>query len=111
VTISGATLRMDRAGDVRLALACPAATPTRCRGTATLRSRLAGRPRRVGTTRFAVRHGKRATVRVHLARSAQRAVRRRHHLAVLATVRATDAAGLTGVSARSLQIRPVAPRR
>jgi hypothetical protein len=67
--------------------------------------------RTVGTARFVIRHGKRATVRVHLARTARVAVRRRHHLAVLATVRATDAAGLTGVSTRSLQVRPAAHRR
>jgi hypothetical protein len=49
-------------------------------------------------------------VRVQLARSARRAVRRRHHLAVFATVRATDAAGLAGVATRSLRVRPVAHR-
>jgi hypothetical protein len=111
MTISGATLRMDRAGNVRLTLGCPAATAARCRGTLTLRSRIAGRGRTVGTARFVVRHGKRATVRVHLIRPAQQAVRRRHRLAVLATVRATDAAGIAGVSSRSLQVRPAAHRR
>src|SRR4051794_15031626 len=110
MTISGATLRMDRRGNVRLALTCPAAATTRCRGAVTLRARLAGRVRSVGGTRFVVRHGKRASVRVHLARRARLAVVRRHRLAVVATVRATDAAGLTGVSSRSLPIRP-APRR
>ena len=111
VSISGATLRMDRSGNVRLALGCPAATATRCRGAVTLRARIAGRVRTVGATRFAVRHGKRASVRVHLARRARLAVARKHRLAVVATVRATDAAGLTGVSSRSLQVRPARHRR
>jgi hypothetical protein len=111
VSISGATLRLDRRGDVRLGVGCPAAAQTRCRGTVTLGSRLAGRVRSIGTTRFLIRHGKRTTVRVHLTRAARQAVRRRHHLAVVATVRATDAAGLVGVSTRSLQVRPAAHRR
>jgi hypothetical protein len=110
MAISGATLRMDRRGNVRLALTCPAATATRCRGAVTLKARLAGRVRSVGTTRFVVRHGKRASVRVHLARRARLTVGRRHRLAVVATVRATDAAGLTGVSSRSLRVRPATSR-
>ncbi len=76
----------------------------------TLRSRIAGRTRTIGASRFVVKHGKKASVRVHLSRSAQGLVRRRHHLAVAVTARATDAAGLTGVSTRSLQIRPAAAR-
>ena len=111
VTIAGTTLRMDRSGNVRLALGCPAATPVRCRGTVTLRSRIAGRARIVGAARFAVGHGRHASVRVRLAAGAQRAVRRRHRLAVLATVRASDAAGRTAVASRSLRIRPAAHRR
>jgi hypothetical protein len=111
VSISGSELRMDRSGNVRLALGCPAATATRCRGAVTLKARIAGRVRTVGATRFVVRHGKRASVRVHLAGRAQRVVRRSHRLAVVATVRATDAAGLTGVSSRSLRVRPVRHRR
>jgi hypothetical protein len=111
VTISGATLRLDRSGNVRLALGCPAATATRCRGAVTLKARIAGRVRAVGVAGFVVRHGKRASVRVHLARSARGVIRRRHRLTVAATVRATDAAGLTGVSRRSLQVRPARHRR
>jgi hypothetical protein len=111
MTISGATLRMDRGGNVRVALGCPAATATRCRGAVTLKARLAGRVRSVGTARFVVRHGKRANVRVHLARRARLAVARRHRLVVVATVRATDAAGLTGTSSRSLLVRPAAKHR
>ena len=49
-------------------------------------------------------------MRVHLSRRAQGLVRRRHHLAVAVTARSTDAAGLTGVSTRSLQIRPAVAR-
>jgi hypothetical protein len=111
MTISGATLRMDRGGNLRLALGCPAARATRCRGAVTLKARIAGRVRTVGATRFVVRHGKRASVRVHLARRARLAVARRHRLSVVATVRATDATGLTGVSSRSLQVRPARHRR
>ena len=110
VAIARAGLRMDRSGNVRLALACPTAAKTRCRGTVTLRSRIAGRARTIGASRFVVKHGKKASVRVHLSRRAQGLVRRRHHLAVAVTARSTDAAGLTGVSTRSLQIRPAAAR-
>jgi hypothetical protein len=111
MTISGATLRMDRRGNVRLALGCPAATATRCRGAVTLKARLAGRVRSIGSAGFVVRHGKRESVRVHLARRARLVVARKHRLAVVATVRASDAAGLTGVSSRSLQVRPAKHRR
>jgi hypothetical protein len=111
MTISGATLRMDRSGNVRLAIGCPAATATRCRGAVTLKARLAGRVRSIGSAGFVVRHGKRASVRVHLARRARLVVARKHRLAVVATVRASDAAGLTGVSSRSLQVRPAKHRR
>jgi len=76
----------------------------------TLRSRIAGRARTIGTSRFLVKHSRKASVRVHLSRRAQGLVRRRHHLAVAVTARSTDAAGLTGVSTRSLQIRPAAAR-
>jgi hypothetical protein len=111
MTISGATLRMDRRGNVRLALGCPAASATRCRGAVTLRARLAGRLRTVGTTGFVVRHGKRASVRVHLSRRARLAVAHKHRLAVVATVRATDATGAAGTSTRSLLVRPAKHRR
>ena len=110
VAIAGAGLRMDRSGNVRLALACPTAAKTRCRGTVTLRSRIAGHARTIGASRFVVTHGRKASVRVHLSRRAQGLVRRRHHLAVSVTARSTDAAGLIGVSTRSLQIRPAAAR-
>jgi hypothetical protein len=111
MTISGATLRMDRRGNVRLALGCPAASATRCRGAVTLRARLAGRLRTVGATGFVLRHGKRASVRVHLSRRARLAVAHKHRLAVVATVRATDATGAAGTSTRSLLVRPAKHRR
>src|SRR4051794_28934572 len=66
MAISGATLRLDRRGNVRLGLSCPAASPTRCRGAVTLKARIAGHVRTVGAAGFVVRHGKRSSVRVHL---------------------------------------------
>jgi hypothetical protein len=111
LTIGGATLRLNRRGDVRVAVACPAGASTRCRGTLRLRARIAHRTRTVGTARFALRHGRRGLVRVHLARRAQRVVRAKHRLALRATAHATDAAGLTGTSTRGLLVRPAARRR
>ena len=64
------TLRMDRSGNVRLALRCPAGAQTRCRGTVTLAARIAGRARTVGAARFAARPASKASVRVHLAAQA-----------------------------------------
>ena len=79
---------------MRLALRCPAGAQTRCHGTVTLAARIAGRARTVGAAGLAARPGHKATVRVHLARKARTVVRRRHRLAVGATVRArTPAAG------------------
>ena len=106
MTIAATTLRMDRSGNVRLALRCPAGAQTRCRGTVTLAARIAGRTRTVGAARVAARPGHKATVRVHLARKARTVVRRRHRLAVVATVRAKDAGGRTGVTRRALTVKP-----
>jgi hypothetical protein len=111
MAIGRAALGMDRHGDVRVRLTCPAATATRCRGTLTLRARIAHRTRTIGTARFALRHGRHGLVRVHLARRAQRIVRSKHRLAAVASARATDAAGLTGTSTRSLLVRPAATHR
>jgi hypothetical protein len=111
LAIARGTLRMDRHGDVRVALTCPAASTTRCRGSLTLRARIAHRTRTIGTARFTLRHGRHGLVRVHLAGRAQRVVRSKHRLAVTASARATDAAGLTGTSTRSLLVRPAPTRR
>lgn len=101
---------MDRSGAVRLSLACPTAATSRCRRTVTPRGRIAARARTIGAARFAIRHGRKATARVRLSRRAQGVVRRRHRLEVVVTAPSTDAAGLTGVSTRSLQIAPAARR-
>jgi hypothetical protein len=106
MTIAATTLRMDRSGTVRLALRCPSGANTRCRGTVTLAARIAGRTRTVGAARVAARPGRKATARVHLTRKARTVVRRRHRLAVVATMRAKDAGGLTGVTRRALTIKP-----
>jgi hypothetical protein len=67
--------RIDRRGNVRVALGCPQGAAAACAGRVTLRS--ARRARRLGGKRYALQPGGTARVRVRIRRGARRAVVRK----------------------------------
>ena len=94
-----------RAGVIRVTVRCPR-TETLCAGRLTLRSRRGDfTTKRLGTMRFSLAGGARATLRIRLARGTRRALRRGRALRVRAVATAKDAALNSASRRRSATLR------
>jgi hypothetical protein len=112
VTTARATA--TRAGSARVRVACPAALRPHCSGRIELAGLLAGsrhqgrhrsRARHVAlgtSTRFSIRPGARAVVRVRLSATGRRLLRAHRHLRLIAIVRAEASGGGSGYGRRLL---------
>ena len=72
--IGPARVRLTRRGVARLRVVCPADVAQGCMGTLRMRRKLAGRVMTIGSHRFAVAAGRRAVVRVRVARSVRQRI-------------------------------------
>ena len=108
VTIKGGTLKVAN-GIARVALTCPANSAGNCTGT--LEIRTAGSVKlgglkvvvRLGSAHYSVAPGTTKTVKVRLAKGAQRLADRKGHLKVLA-IATTGPAGKTASSSKSVTL-------
>jgi PKD repeat protein len=103
VRILTSTAKMSRAGFVAVKVTCPA-TERLCAGRLALRT-LGARSSALGGKALRLGGGQTATVRVKLAKSKQRIVRRQGNLRALATARVRDAAGNAGSATKRLNIK------
>jgi hypothetical protein len=103
VRILTSTAKMSRGGIVSIKVTCPR-TERLCSGRLALRS-LGARASALGGKALRVGGGQTATVRVKLAKSKQRIVRRNGSIRALATARVKDAAGNAGSATKRLQIK------
>jgi PKD repeat protein len=103
VRILTSTAKMSRKGIVSLKVTCPR-TERLCSGRLALRS-LGARSTALGGKALRLGGGQTATVRVKLAKSKQRLVRKRGSIRALATARVKDAAGNAGTATKRLKIK------
>jgi PKD repeat protein len=103
VRILTSTAKMSRKGFVTVKVSCPR-TERLCAGRLSLRS-LGARSAALGGKALRIGGGQTATLRVKLAKSKQRLVRRNGSIRSLATARVKDAAGNAGTATKRLQIR------
>jgi hypothetical protein len=105
----------ERKGAVGIALACPAGTNGRCGGSLSLAapssSRHGAKRVKLGSARFSVAAGKRATVSVKLSRSGLALLHARHALKATATAAAKDSAGASKTTTASVTLKAAAPAR
>ncbi len=124
VTLPGATLSMAAGGTVTITLGCPRATPGgRCRGVGALYGATGSLPasaaaaaaaRRtaglIGRNSFSIAAGHSAGERVLLAKSVQREVSPRRHVAARLVVTSVDAAGQRKTQTLTVTIGPASKR-
>jgi PKD repeat protein len=103
VRILTSTAKMSRKGIVTIKVTCPR-TERLCSGRLALRT-LGARATALGGKALRVGGGQTATVRVKLAKSKQRLVRRKGSIRALATARVKDAAGNAGTATKRLKIK------
>jgi hypothetical protein len=96
VRISPRSVHLSRKGTIALRVTCPAGERA-CNGRLTLRA--------VGAKSFRLGGAQTATLRIHVSRTAQRAVKRHHRLRTEATAVARDAAGNAGTSRAAITIK------
>ena len=116
---AGVTIRSrsatERKGAVGIALACPAATAGRCAGTLSLTAAAPAKRRarrvKLGSARFSIAAGKRATVTVKLSHGGLALLHSRHALKATATAAAKDAAGASKTTTASVTLKASAPAR
>jgi PKD repeat protein len=96
VRISPRSVRLSRKGTIALRVTCPAGERA-CSGRLTLRG--------VGAKSFRLGGAQTATLRIHVSRKAQRAVKRHHRLRTTATAVARDATGNAGTSRAVITIK------
>ena len=96
VRISPRSVHLSRKGTIALRVTCPAGERA-CSGRLTLRG--------VGAKSFRLGGAQTATLRIHVSRTAQRAVKRHHRLRTKATAVARDAAGNAGTSRAVITIK------
>lgn len=106
----------ERRGAVGIALACPAATAGGCTGTLALTAAASvkrGAKRvKLGSVRFSIAAGKRATVALKLSRAGLALLHRRGSLKATATATAKDGGGASKKTTATLTLKPAArPRR
>ncbi len=93
-------VRLTHGGRIRLELRCVSSTSKRCAGSVTIRRKIAGRIRTIGTRRFSTQTGAKAVVSIKVSRSTLTAVRRRG-VRVQAVAKSASTAGK---AARSIVI-------
>ena len=103
VRILTSTARMTRKGLVAVKVSCPR-TERLCSGRLALRS-LGARAATLGGKALRIGGGQTTTLRVKLAKSKQRLVRRNGSIRALATARVRDAAGNAGTATKRLRIK------
>jgi hypothetical protein len=104
VTITPGSAKLARNGNVTLKVACPMGEST-CTGRLALRSLRGARSAALGGKAFSLAGGKTATVRIHLSKKNQKAVKRLRRMKAQATATATDAAGNTGTARKVVTIK------
>lgn len=100
VTLRSTSVRASKRGAVKVKVSCPA-TETRCTIALQLKRGSSVAARKTVT----VPGGRTATVTLHLTKAIRRQLASRHSLKVMAVIVATDAAGNTKTTKRSLTLR------
>jgi PKD repeat protein len=96
VRISPRSVRLSRKGTITLRVSCPAGERA-CNGRLTVRT--------VGAKAFHLGGAQTATLRIHVSRKAQRAIKRHHRLRARATAVTRDAAGNAGTTRAVITIK------
>jgi hypothetical protein len=89
----------------KVAIGCPAGTPTPCGGTLTLSYSQGKKTRTAGTASFSVEAGTTGKIKVKLSKRALKTLGKRHKLKLTASATATDGAGKTASSTGKVKLR------
>lgn len=104
VLIVTKSMKLGKAGNVTVKIACPA-TETTCTGRLALRSLRGARSAALGGKAFSLAGGQSAKVKIHLSKKNRQAVKRLRRMKAQATARATDAAGNQGTTRKVVTIK------